>query len=74
MGKRKIENEEKRKREPNYTKAETRRLLKIIATRAHIIENKRTDSVTWKQKEETWKEIAAEYNAITGKLFILHVI
>ena len=57
MCNRKIEREEKRKKEPNYTKAETGRILKIIATKAHIIENKTTDSVTWKEKDEAWEKL-----------------
>ncbi|XP_069705819.1 myb/SANT-like DNA-binding domain-containing protein 3 isoform X1 [Periplaneta americana] len=40
-------------------------LLNIIESFMHIIENKKTDSVWVKQKEEAWKKIASEFNEAT---------
>ncbi|CAH0562820.1 unnamed protein product [Brassicogethes aeneus] len=56
---------EKRKRGANFTQTERRHLLTVVNRYKHIIENKKTDAVTWKEKESTWKKIEVEFNSTT---------
>ncbi|KAL1492289.1 hypothetical protein ABEB36_012763 [Hypothenemus hampei] len=51
-----------RKRGQNYTAAEKDCLLNAVFVHKDIIENNKTDSVTWKQKESTWTEIGNIFN------------
>ncbi|KAG5867946.1 hypothetical protein JTB14_020466 [Gonioctena quinquepunctata] len=44
----------KKKRSPNFTGREKSTLLNLIYTYKSIIENKRTDAVTWREKEDAW--------------------
>lgn len=39
------------------------RLISICAKYKHIIESKKTDAVSWKEKEDTWITIGNEFNA-----------
>ena len=41
-------------------------IVELVLKHQTIIENKKTDAVTNKQKESTWKVIEAEYNAISN--------
>ena len=41
-------------------------IVELVLKHQTIIENKKTDAVTNKQKESTWKLIEAEYNAISN--------
>jgi len=45
---------EKEKRGANFTKTEIDLLIDIMLKYKHIIENKRTDATTWKDKNEAW--------------------
>lgn len=55
----------KRNRAVNFVPKEVRLLVDTCIKYANIIENKRTDAVTWKQKNECWEKITAEFNAST---------
>lgn len=53
----------KRSRSSNYTRDEIAYLLELVGKYKDIIENKQTDGVTWRKKEETWKKLTIEFNA-----------
>lgn len=50
-------------RSPNFTPREQQRLLDIVEEYVTIIEDKRTNAVTVKQKNETWEKIARQFNS-----------
>ncbi|KAJ8947509.1 hypothetical protein NQ314_008587 [Rhamnusium bicolor] len=56
----------KRERATNFNSEEVRTLINIVLKYSHVIENKETDAVTWKQKNEIWETVAAEFNALSG--------
>ncbi|KAK5644375.1 hypothetical protein RI129_005675 [Pyrocoelia pectoralis] len=58
-----LNQQQKRKRAPNFTPDEQLLCLNIIKKYKSIIENKKTNSVTLKEKEETWNKISTEYNS-----------
>lgn len=58
-----MEEPQKRFRTPNYTSEEMNVLLNIIVQFKHITENKKTDAVTWREKDAVWKRIAELFNA-----------
>jgi Myb/SANT-like DNA-binding domain len=39
-----------KKRSVNFTKEESFRLMDLVSKYAHILENKKTDAVTWQEK------------------------
>jgi hypothetical protein len=49
--------EKKRARTPNFSPDEKVALLNLIKKYFHIIENKKTDAVTWQDKSKAWGEI-----------------
>jgi hypothetical protein len=49
--------EKKRARAPNFSPGEKVALLNLIKTYSHIIENKKTDAVTWQDKSKAWGEL-----------------
>lgn len=51
------------KREPNFTSSETELLTALVKKYANILENKQTDVVNNKIKEETWCKLAKEFNS-----------
>lgn len=55
----------KRSRAPNFTTAEIMDLLKLIE-KYPVIENKRTDGATAKEKQLAWQNLAVEYNSQTN--------
>lgn len=63
-------NKAKRARAPNFSIEETRLLLKIALKEKHILENKQTDSETWKIKNDTWKIITDTFNSASGNICI----
>lgn len=58
-----MESENKRKRSTNFTNNDKCVLINIVAKYKQVIENKKTDSVTAKEKGETWEKIALEFNS-----------
>jgi|GEM_PF-5256677 len=63
MNEKRTENKKKKKTSHNYTACEKAMFLEILKGYASIIENKTTDSTSWKCKNETWKKITATYNS-----------
>lgn len=61
-----MENTVKRERSTNFNKSEVRLLTDLVAKHRTIIENKKTDAVTNKEKERTWINISSLFNAATG--------
>ncbi|XP_069694751.1 myb/SANT-like DNA-binding domain-containing protein 3 [Periplaneta americana] len=51
------------KRGKNFDDFEKNFLIELIADYKHIIENKKTDSVTVRTENKAWEEIAIKYNA-----------
>nr|CAD7460853.1 unnamed protein product [Timema tahoe] len=56
---------EKKSRSPNFTSNERVLLLYLLEEYVSIIENKKTDAVTSKQKEAAWKSLADDFNKNT---------
>ncbi|KAK4885447.1 hypothetical protein RN001_001718 [Aquatica leii] len=54
---------EKRERAGNFTESEKEIMTSITSKYFSIIENKKTDAITIKQKTETWERIADEFNS-----------
>jgi hypothetical protein len=55
----------KRKRSTNFSNTEKELLLKIVLPRLTVLENKTSNAVTWKHKENAWKEITDQFNSQT---------
>lgn len=55
-----------RKRCVNFTQQETELLIDIVTKYKNIIESKRTNAMTWKQKSDTWDKIQNNFNACTS--------
>ncbi|KAL1493846.1 hypothetical protein ABEB36_009532 [Hypothenemus hampei] len=58
----------KRNRARNFTSDEIRALIHAVTKYSVILEDKTTDSNNWERKNETWKQIANEFNA-TNSVF-----
>jgi len=56
-------NEVKRSRNVNFNKREEELLVELVTTYKHVLENKKTDAVMWKEKEVCWKKLASEFNS-----------
>lgn len=52
----------KRDRSANFSNEETRILVDLILKYKHIIENKKADAITWKQKDAGWTRLTTEFN------------
>lgn len=55
----------KRKRSNNFTFAEKELLLKIALPRKSVLEDRTSNALTWKKKENSWEEIATLFNSMT---------
>lgn len=60
---------QRRQRSSNYTPEEKTILLSLIAKYKDIIENRKTDSCSWKRKEQAWKIITAEFNNLNDNKY-----
>lgn len=61
----------------HYTNAEKKFFLRILSKYSHIIERKKSDTTTLKDKEEAWNQICDSYNMssiITNKVRNLYNI
>ncbi|XP_036336217.1 myb/SANT-like DNA-binding domain-containing protein 4 [Rhagoletis pomonella] len=56
----------KRKRGKNFTSQEEVVLVELVDDQRDVIESKKSDAVTWKQKEEAWKKLAERFTARIG--------
>lgn len=57
----------KNNRSANFDNEEEQLLLSLVKQYKNFIECKRSNSKTWKEKENTWKTIEKEFNSNTGK-------
>lgn len=53
----------KKERSSNFTTSETDVLMKCIFQEIHIIENKKTDAVSLKEKQEAWQRVVVLFNS-----------
>ncbi|KAL4715288.1 hypothetical protein ACJJTC_010858 [Scirpophaga incertulas] len=56
----------KRKRDPTFAASEKQTLIELVERHFDIVENKKTDSVSIKLKNEEWQKISTEFNAISS--------
>lgn len=59
----------------HYTDAEKKFFLRILTKYSHIIESKKNNATTLKDKEEAWNQICESYNIssiITSKVRNIH--
>ncbi|KAG7308841.1 hypothetical protein JYU34_006095 [Plutella xylostella] len=54
---------QKRERSANFNNAEVTVLVSLVDKFKHIIENKKTDAATNKEKETAWKKIELSFNS-----------
>lgn len=54
----------KRKRNINFTSSEEELLVELVDKYKHIIENKKTDMIMWKEKKACWEKLTKEFNCI----------
>lgn len=55
----------KRSRSANFSFEERELLLKCAIQNKYILENKESNAVTWKDKNECWLKISEQYNSTT---------
>lgn len=53
----------------NFTYEEEQLLIKLVEKYKNIVECKKSNSVTWKEKERGWHSIESEFNSSSGKCF-----
>lgn len=53
----------KRERAANFNTAEVELLVGLVDKHKHIVENKKTDTVTNKDKDAAWKKIESSFNS-----------
>ena len=58
-----MDNKGKRERSANFKLEDRELLIDIVLNHKSVIQNKKSDNVNKKKKEDAWKEIAAEYNS-----------
>lgn len=56
-------------RSVNFTVNEIITLIEIVKKYKHVIECKKTDSTTWRDKDECWSKITDELNSRCGEAF-----
>lgn len=54
------------KRGSNFSSFEVELLMSLVKKYKTVVENKKTNAVTWKEKQSTWDKIASEFNASSG--------
>lgn len=59
----------KRERSVNFSREEVDLLTSLVAQHKNILENKKSDSVTWQEKEQCWKTLEALFNSTSGLNF-----
>ncbi|XP_032593072.1 uncharacterized protein LOC6563990 isoform X1 [Drosophila grimshawi] len=63
---RNMSSEEKKKRGRNFSEAEELVLVELLEKRRSVLENKKSDAATWKQKVQAWEEMAHSFYTRTG--------
>lgn len=55
--------DKKRKRNVNFSKKEEELLNELVTKNKHILENKKTDAIMQKEKEQCWERLVDEFNS-----------
>lgn len=58
-----MNNSKKRGRNVNFSRREEELLIELVISNKNVLENKKTDAVMWKEKEDCWKKLALEFNS-----------
>lgn len=61
--------DKKKERASNFTLSEVTALVEILAKYKGVIECKKTDAATWREKDEAWDNVTAELNSRSGEIF-----
>ncbi|CAH0703027.1 unnamed protein product [Spodoptera exigua] len=59
----------KRERSINFSPEEVELLISLVVQNKTIVENKKSDAVTWNEKEQCWKTIEEIFNSTSGTHF-----
>ncbi|XP_037813193.1 uncharacterized protein LOC119604569 [Lucilia sericata] len=62
------QNNEKRQRGKNFSLNEEYFLVDLVEIHKSVLENKKSDAVTWRQKNETWEKLASEFARFNTEL------
>lgn len=54
------------KRCPNFSSKEVELLVSLVKKYSSVIECKKTDSATWREKEEAWEKLSVDFNSCSG--------
>lgn len=54
----------KKERSANFSPVEIDTLVQIVQKYSNVLECKKTDAHTWKEKEECWEKLASDFNSI----------
>ncbi|XP_022118980.2 uncharacterized protein LOC110995892 [Pieris rapae] len=60
---------QKRERSVNFSREEVDLLTSLVADHKNILENKKSDSATWQEKEQCWKTLELLFNRTSGVNF-----
>lgn len=52
-----------KKKSPNFSNIEKIKLIELIERNKNIVENKKTDNISTKDKEKCWMKITKEFNS-----------
>lgn len=58
-----MNNSKKRERNVNFSRREEELLVELVISNKNVLENKKTDAVMWKEKEDCWRELALKFNS-----------
>ncbi|KAK5648033.1 hypothetical protein RI129_002925 [Pyrocoelia pectoralis] len=58
----------KKERSSNFSESEIRLLVDVVIKHSKIIECAKSDSVTWKEKNNAWTQLITEFNSATSAL------
>lgn len=59
----------KRERGSNFSNKKIEILISIIEQHKNIIECKKTDATTWREKDAAWENVAKAFNSNSGEVF-----
>ncbi len=65
---------EKKKRSANFSDQEVLLLCNLVTKYSDSIESKKTDALTWKDKNQAWEKLAAEFNIKNTKSGVIRTM
>jgi len=68
----KFSSKSKRSRCKNFTADEEVELIALVRANQHVLKNKKSDAVTWKQKSLGWEKLAVDFSSKTGSKRTVH--